>query len=328
MSVVGRLAPSPTGRLHVGNLASALLAWLQVRRAGGRLVLRIEDIDTPRCVAEAEPTLIEDLRWLGVDWDEGPLRGGSHGPYRQSERQAYYERGLATLIDAGLAYPCFCSRREVQEVLSAPHASFPEGTQYPGTCAALSRAERSRRAAQQPHAIRFRAQGRITVHDGIAGTVVHDLTVRPGDFVIRRKDGLFAYQLVVVLDDLAMGVTDIVRGRDLLDSTPRQLALFDAFGGTRPRTWHHPLLVDTQGDKLSKRSASTARDGLAKRGWTPAALIGAFCVLFGWKDRLVPHTPEAAISLWDPTTLAAETIQIPDAFFDGPEAFARWCGSR
>lgn len=320
-NVAGRLAPSPTGRLHLGNLSSSLLAHIQARQAEGRLVLRIEDIDTPRCVDGAESLIIEDLRWLGLRWDEGPDVGGPAAPYRQSERTALYDAALATLRERDLVYPCFCSRRDVRDVLSAPHAHFAPGTEYPGTCARLDRDEAAARASTEPHAIRFRASGRVTVHDGVFGALEHDLATHPGDFVVRRKDGLYAYQLVVVVDDAAMGVTDVVRAVDLLDSTPRQFALFDALGARRPRTWHLPLLHDARGERLSKRSAAVARDGLEGAGWTPESLIGALTHLWGWTDTAEPMSLDQAVRLWNPRTLARQEIRVPDAFFDGPQAY-------
>ncbi len=326
-AVIGRLAPSPTGRLHVGNLSSSLLAWIQARASGGRLIMRIEDLDPPRCVPGAGEQILDDLRWLGLDWDEGPHVGGGRGPYVQSERHDRYAAAIDALRDRDLVYPCFCSRRDVEEVLSAPHERFDPRTQYPGTCSELPGAVAWERADREPHALRFRATGTIEHRDGVTGTLCEDIAVVPGDFVVRRKDGLYAYQLAVVVDDAEMGVSDVLRGRDLLDSTARQLALFDALRVPRPRTWHVPLLVDERGDRLAKRSAAVAREGLETAGWSAPALVGALARLWGWASEFVPTAVDDTLTLWAPQTLAAPTIRVPDALLAGPDEFARWSRS-
>lgn len=315
----GRLAPSPTGELHLGNLSSLVLAWVHARATGARLILRIEDLDPPRCVPGADVRAAEDLRWVGVEWDEGPALGGPNGPYHQSERGSLYRRRLDALRRADLVYPCFCSRRDIRDILSAPHSPVPEGTQYPGTCAGLDGWER---ASDEPHAIRFRAMGEVTVEDRITGKFRQTLDTCPGDFVVRRRDGLFAYQFAVVVDDIAMGVTDIVRGRDLLDSTPRQFALFDALGGSRPTTWHVPLLMDQRGERLSKRARAVSRAGLAQAGWGPESLRGLLAWIWGWTERPEPLTAEALVERWDPAILDRETLVVPDAVFEGPDALS------
>lgn len=325
--VTGRLAPSPTGRLHLGNLSSSLLAWIQARQLGGRVVLRVEDLDPPRCVAGAEEAIVDDLRWLGLDWDEGPDIGGSSAPYRQSARGSVYDGAVARLRARALVYPCFCSRRDVREALSAPHSAFAPGTEYPGTCAGLPADAAWSRAAREGASIRFRASGLVQVDDGVFGSLAHDLAQQPGDFVLRRSDGLYAYQLAVVVDDAAMGVTEVVRAVDLLDSTPRQFALFDALGAPRPRTYHLPLLHDARGERLSKRAASVAREGLEVAGWTAEGLIGALFVLFGWLEAFEPVAAADALEFWRPDTLARTEILVPDALFAGPEAFRRWAST-
>lgn len=302
---MGRLAPSPTGRMHIGNLSTSLLAWVQARHDRGRVILRIEDLDPPRTVPDADQWIVDDLRWLGIDWDDGPDHGGAAGPYYQSARTAIYDAALARLLADDRAYPCICSRREVEELLSAPHSGFDSRTRYPGTCA------RMKRPVSGEAAIRFRAAGAISVRDGIQPPLTHDLAIEPGDFVIRRRDGLYAYQLAVVIDDAAMGVTDVVRGHDLLDSTPRQLALFDALGSPRPRTWHVPLLVDEGGARLSKRARATARPGLEALGWTAPALIGTLCKLWGWSDDDDPRDARDLVALWNPAALRRETLPVP-----------------
>ena len=321
----GRLAPSPTGRLHLGNLSSLLLAALQVRAAKGTLIYRVEDLDPPRCVEGAELEQQRDLAWLGVEWDEGAGCDAARAlPFRQSERRDHYLQALEAL--GAHVFPCFCSRRDIRDVLSAPHSAHEPGMEYPGTCHNL--AGGAERAAVEPHALRCLFEAEITHSDGIWGPMRADLRRRPGAFVVRRRDGLFAYQLAVAVDDAAMGVTDVLRGVDLLDSTPRQLAIHDALGSPRPRTWHVPLLVDARGERLSKRAQSVARDGLEHAGWTPATLRGALATLWGWADTLESLTVADLTEALDLTTLRVREIRVPDSFFDGPSAFAAWLGQR
>src|SRR5688500_128720 len=233
-ALVGRLAPSPTGVLHLGNARTFLLAWLSVRCRGGRLLLRIEDIDGPRVKPGAEAQLLEDLRWLGLDWD-GPA-------IRQTERLAAYQAAGARLLGAGRAYPCVCSRREVEEAASAPHESAGEGPVYPGTCAGrfASLAEARARSGRDP-AVRFRVDvDAVPFVDGFLGPQQGRIR---GDFVIQKRQALPAYQLAVVVDDAAQGVTEVLRGDDLLPSTPRQLLLYRALDLRAPAFTHVPLVI-------------------------------------------------------------------------------------
>ena len=227
----GRFAPSPTGDLHLGSAATALVAWLSARAAGGRLVLRVEDIDRPRVVVGSEAQQLEELRWLGLDWDEGPDVGGPRAPYRQSERASHYEEALARLAAQKLLYYCDCSRAEIARVASAPHPG-DEGPRYPGTCRAFGLRER---AWKRPPAIRLAVpDGVVTAADDLQGEIVEDVAARVGDFVLKRGDGIYAYQLACVVDDLAMGITEVVRGADLLTSTARQVVLARLLGGDAP----------------------------------------------------------------------------------------------
>jgi glutamyl-tRNA synthetase len=274
----GRFAPSPTGDLHLGSAATALVAWLRARRAGGALVLRVEDIDGPRVVAGSEARQLDDLRWLGLDWDEGPDVGGPHAPYRQSERAALYERALATLAAQGAVYWCDCSRREIASVASAPHAG-EEGPRYPGTCRASGM---SPRRFKRPPAVRLAVPDReVVVHDAFQGTVRQHVARDVGDFVLKRGDGVYAYQLAVVIDDLAMGVTEVVRGVDLLDSAPRQVLLAHMLGGRAPAFAHVPLVLDADGERLQKRAPRHTVAGLREAGTTGAALVGRLARALG-----------------------------------------------
>ncbi|HJW68790.1 MAG TPA: tRNA glutamyl-Q(34) synthetase GluQRS, partial [Candidatus Binatia bacterium] len=236
--------------MHLGSAAAALVAWLSARAAGGRFVLRVEDLDRPRIVPGAEARQLDDLRWLGLDWDEGPDRGGPAGPYRQSERADRYEAALETLGRQHLLYRCDCSRAEIARVASAPHPG-DDGPRYPGTCRDLGT---DARPWKRPPAIRLRVPpGEVVVEDTLQGIVRQDVAATVGDFVLRRGDGVFAYQLAVVVDDLAMGVTEVVRGADLLSSTPRQVLLSKLLGLTPPRYAHVPLVLDRAGERLAKR---------------------------------------------------------------------------
>jgi glutamyl-tRNA synthetase len=262
---VGRLAPSPTGRLHLGHARSFLLAWWHARARGGRVLLRMEDLDEERSRQEHAEGVLRDLEWLGLDWD-GPVA-------RQSERAALYAAALARLEGYGLVYPCVCTRREIAAAQSAPHeAEAP----YPGTCrgryASLAAAEAdSGRAA----ALRFRApRGARPLHDLLAGTFEEDVAEAVGDFPVTRRGGGAAYQLAVVVDDDEQGVTEVLRGDDLLSSTARQAALLDALGLPHPSWSHVPLVQDAYGRRLAKRADDLSLQELRARGADPRAVVG------------------------------------------------------
>lgn len=272
---VMRYAPSPTGELHLGNLKTAIEAWEACREAGGTLILRIEDIDTPRTAAGSEDGILDDLRWLGLDWDEGPDVGGPAGPYRQSERDRIYAAALDALRERGLTYFCTCSRKDLREA-SAPHD--PEGPAYPGFCREKPAAEQLAHPAGAAVRLRLRdpadasAPGVdpiINFHDEALGPQRFDLAALSGDFVIRRRDGLWAYQLACAVDDALMGVTHVLRGEDLLDSTPRQIAILRALELPVPVYRHVPLLADETGRRMSKRDGSYSLRELRERGLTP-----------------------------------------------------------
>ncbi len=259
-----RYAPSPTGAMHLGHARTALLTWLRARSEDGAIVMRIEDIDAPRVRAGAEAAILRDHEWLGLDWDEGP--------FRQSERLARYDEVLAALGDR--VYPCTCTRREVHEA-SAPHG---DPGVYPGLC---------RQGPLHPEreaASRFRMDEAEPFVDGLAGPV-------PGghrdDFVLRRRDGLHAYQLVVVVDDHDMGITEVIRGDDLLSSTPRQVALYRALGWEPPAWLHVPLVVGDDGVRLAKRHGAIGVDAYRDAGWSPERLLGVLGASLG-----LPPDPE------------------------------------
>lgn len=301
----GRYAPSPTGTLHLGNLRTALLAWLFARSSGGRFILRVEDLDLPRVQSGATAAILNDLRWLGLEWDEGPDVGGTLGPYYQSARQDLYAAALARLGERGLLYPCYCTRAELARIASAPHPGDP-ASQYPGTCRALTRSQRrTLEAAGRRPALRFRApEAPITFTDVITGPRTEQVAATTGDFVVRRSDGIIAYQLAVVVDDALMGITQVVRGADLLDSTARQLALFDALGYSRPRELAHvPLALDATGARMAKRDTAMGVAALRQRGITAARVLGDLAASCGIWPENEPATRERLVATFDPTSL-------------------------
>lgn len=298
----GRYAPSPSGALHLGNLRTALLAWLFARSAGGSFALRIEDLDLPRTRPEAASALLADLRWLGLEWDEGPDVGGPVGPYFQSQRISLYDAAFAALRARELVYPCYCTRAELARVASAPHPG-EDGAMYPGTCRDLSGAERRRREREgRRRAWRFRVpDGETAFTDALTGVVRETLTATCGDFIVRRGDGLYAYQLAVVVDDALMGVTQVVRGGDLLASTARQLALYDALGYPRPRLYAHvPTLRDATGARLSKREAAIGLDPLRARGAHPERVVGWLAASCGLAPDATPIAARALLGTFAP----------------------------
>lgn len=275
LDVVGRLAPSPTGLMHLGNARTALLAWLSARSQGGRMVLRLEDIDTPRVAPGAAVALQEDLAALGLTCDE-PL--APSGPYVQSERRGLYDDALAVLTRQRQTFLCSCSRADLMRAPSAPHAA-DEGPRYPGTCRhkAWPQVVKEAKQAGKSAAVRFCGGTRVSFVDGLCGAQEQLVD----DFVLRRADGLHAYQLAVVVDDGLMGVTEVVRGDDLLSSTGRQIALARALGFAPPAHIHVPLVLATTGERLAKRNRpATVRDVFA-RGVDPETLVGALAASAG-----------------------------------------------
>lgn len=258
----GRYAPSPTGRLHLGNLRTALLAWRSARERGAPFLLRIEDIDSGRSREKWVEVQLEELRAIGVDWDGEPVR--------QSDRHHLYREALDRLGEDGLLYECFCTRAEIREAASAPHGELPEGA-YPGTCRDLGPEERAeRRAAGRPPALRVRAAGaRVVFEDHLCGRVEKVLD----DFVVRRNDGDFAYNLAVTVDDADQGVGEVVRGADLLATTPRQLWLYDRLDLPVPSRFSHvPLLLGEDGQRLAKRHGAITLEERLEAGQSAAAL--------------------------------------------------------
>jgi len=261
----------------MGNLRTALLAWLFARSTHGQFVLRIEDLDRPRVRSGVTQTMLTDLHWLGLDWDEGPDRDGPYAPYTQSERLDIYRHYIHQLRDANLIYPCYCSRAEVAHAASAPQQGANDGPRYPGTCRQLTPKQcRQHEASGRRPALRFRvdASRAVTFTDLVQGTMTQYVQQVAGDFIVCRADGIMAYQFAVVVDDALMHINQVVRGDDLLTSTARQILLYEALDFPIPTFAHVPLLVDQQGKRLSKRTASTGLAPLRALGMTPEQVVG------------------------------------------------------
>lgn len=309
-TVRGRFAPSPSGHMHIGNALAALMAWLQIRRLNGTFVLRMEDIDTSRCRPAFAESLIRDLRWLGIDWDEGPDIGGPYKPYVQSERLELYEQALNRLSAEGRLYPCYCSRHDILAAAAAPHGLASEGPVYPGTCRNLSPEEARVRSRQKTPSLRFRVPDQeCSFIDGAAGRLSLNAS-SGGDFIVRRADGIFSYQLAVVVDDALMGITHVLRGADLLDSTPRQLLLYEALGWTPPRFAHVPLLMDPDGRRLAKRHGGITLAELREAGAAPEALTGWLAWVAGLTEEPYPLSAGELIPLFDLAAIPFDRITV------------------
>ena len=312
-STVGRYAPSPSGRMHLGNLCCCLLAWLSAKSSGGKVVLRIEDLDAVRCPREFADLLEADLAWLGLAADEGGSKGGPRGPYYQSERSAIYEEYYQKLVRKGLVYPCFCSRSQLHAA-DAPHRSDGKVV-YAGTCRNLTAEQAAERARQRAPALRLRVPDETWAFtDGHMGPYRENLARDCGDFLLRRSDGMFAYQLAVVVDDAAMGVTEVVRGADLLDSTPRQLYLYHLLDLPAPSFIHFPLLLDANGRRLSKRNADAGLDDLRDRA-TAAEILGKLAYLAGFNPSAEPKTAAELLPDFDWDKVPGADIRIPEGLF-------------
>jgi glutamyl-tRNA synthetase len=311
----GRYAPSPTGMIHAGNARTALAAWLSARSRGGAFVYRLEDLDPPRVVPGMAEAQREDLLWLGLDWDEGPDVGGPYAPYSQSERSSFYEDALRTLAAAGRLFPCRLSRKDLQAMASAPHgaeeAPYPPSLRPqdvdPDWFARLCGAERP------DAAIRFLVHDRpVSFVDRVCGPVTERVDLAVGDFVLKRRDGLYAYQLAVVVDDLRMGIDDVVRGADLLASTARQIQLLEALGGAPPAYAHIPLMVNARGEKLSKRDRGITLRSLREAGVRPEALAGSLAWSLGLLDRPEPCRPAELIPAFSWERIRREDWRLPE----------------
>lgn len=301
-AIVGRLAPSPTGHLHLGHARSFLLAWWHARSRGGRVVLRIEDLDVERARPEFVEATIADLRWLGIDWDGEPLV--------QSSGESAIADAAANLLARGLAYPCTCTRREIQSAASAPHAG-ESGPRYPGTCRGRwTSIEAAESATGRAPALRFVVrEGPVEIVDELQGTRTYDVARDVGDFPIYRRARSPAYQLAVVVDDARQGVTEIVRGDDLLESAARQALLQDALGLPRPRWWHVPLVTDATGRRLAKRSDDVSLASLRAAGTDARIVVGWVGRRSGIADARPGHAEEF-VSRFSMENLPREAVAV------------------
>ena len=305
--MTGRYAPSPSGRMHLGNLCCCLLAWLSAKSKGGRVLLRIEDLDTLRCPRVFADAIVDDLAWLGLSAD-----GPDPVPY-QSERSELYQHYYDVLADRGLVYPCFCSRSQLHAA-SAPHRSDGPGV-YQGTCRGLSPEEIAAKRKTKAPAWRVQVPDEVIgFTDGHMGWYEENLARDCGDFYLRRGDGVFAYQLAVVVDDALMGVTEVVRGADLLSSTPRQLWLYRELGLPAPQVSHLPLLLAPDGRRLSKRDGDQSLANLRAR-FSPEEVVGRLAFAVGLQDAPRPRTPQSLVSDFSWARIPKHDILLPENLF-------------
>lgn len=290
--------------MHLGNARTALLAWLQARAAGGRILLRIEDLDPQRSRREAEASIRADLAWLGLDWDDEQPR--------QSTRTASYAAAVERLDAAGLLYECFCTRAELRSAAEAPHGPGDDPPRYPGTCRGLSAGERARRRAEgRRAALRLRMPpGVVAFDDVIHGTVRQDVAATVGDLVVRRADGVHAYQLAVVVDDAAGSVTHVLRGDDLLGSTPRQIVLGRLLGLPTPTYAHVPLLLGHDGARLSKRHGAPGIVELRAAGVPPDVVVGSLAAGAGLVPEGTSCPPAALVADFAPARIGRRPVRL------------------
>ena len=304
--IVGRLAPSPTGAQHVGNARTYLIAWLNARKRGGSVRLRVEDIDSPRVKAGAAEQALEDLRWLGLDWDGEVVV--------QTRRLPLYESAMRRLQEQELVYPCTCTRTDIERAASAPHAEH-EGPVYPGTCASRNVADAR---SLGPHCWRFRLPDRTPAFvDSFRGPTEIDLHQVGGDFVVWKTTGTPAYQLAVVVDDADMDVTEVVRGDDLVPSTPRQMLLYEALGLPAPRFAHVPLVVGEDGRRLAKRHGDTRLSALRQAGVSAAGLRGLLGWSCGWLEQVREVSVEELLDRFTLRTIPLTPFLLTDPIVRG-----------
>ena len=306
----GRYAPSPTGHLHLGNARTALLALWYTRSLGGQFVMRVEDLDAQRSRPEFISANLDELRWLGLHWDEGPGMGGAYGPYLQSERFELYERALGSLHTSGYLFECYLSRKDAQSVASAPHGA---GTVYGAAQRRLNEQvkEHRQREGKMP-SLRFRVEPRtLNLDDEMLGHVTLD-PGESGDFVVRRADGAWAYQLAVVVDDTAMKISHVLRGDDLLPSTGAQILLYRALGAEPPAFAHVPLLLDTDGARMAKRRGSLTLSALRAAGVKPERVVGLLAFTLGLTERLLEAHPDDFIPGFELSLICKEAFRLDE----------------
>ncbi|MEZ6090850.1 MAG: tRNA glutamyl-Q(34) synthetase GluQRS [Pirellulaceae bacterium] len=306
---IGRLAPSPTGAQHLGNARSYLLAWASIRQRNGGIIFRIEDIDSPRVKPWAVRQAMDDLAWLGLNWDEGPDVGGPSGPYIQTQRCALYTNAISRLRALNQVYPCVCTRRDIEDAASAPHESI-DGPVYPGTCSMWNEGDPLPEIGS--FCWRFRVRdSHQSFTDDVSGAQSMNPARSLGDFPVTRKSGEAAYQLAVVVDDIAMGVTDVLRGNDLLPSTFRQLELYRAMKHPPPRFAHVPLVRGADGRRLAKRHGDTRLSYFREQGCKPESIVGWSAWSAGIIDRWELLSPSELLSVFD-----LQKVRLADTLVD------------
>lgn len=309
-NIRGRFAPTPSGRIHLGNIFCSLLAWLHAKSANGRIVLRIEDLDSVRCPRRNADLLAHDLEWLGLYWDEGAYCGTDSDEFFQSRRSAIYEKYFHKLEQLQLVYPCFCSRAELHAA-EAPHLSDGRVI-YGGTCRNLTAQQRQEKLQQRAPACRIRVpDNNISFTDGHYGRCSYNLIHDSGDFIIRRSDGVYAYQLAVTVDDALMGINQVVRGCDLLSSTPVQLYLYQLLELNPPAFFHIPLLTAPDGRRLAKRDKDLDLDSLRKEYDSPEPIIGYLAFIAGQLDKPEPLAAADLIKIFDADKIPHTDIAVP-----------------
>lgn len=305
----GRYAPSPTGDQHLGNARTAIAAWWRARSAGSSFVMRVEDLDEPRTVPAAVSANLEELRWLGLDWDEGPDVDGPHAPYRQSERHALYRTEIGRLKERGVLFECYLSRRELRELSSAPHGAAPV---YGERERRLNeRIAAGKRAEGKSPSLRLRVpEAQLRFEDAVYGPQLFDTRRDVGDIVLRRADDAWAYQFAVVVDDYAMAVAEVVRGADLLASTAAQLLVYRALGYSAPAFLHVPLLQDEEGERLAKRKGSLTLSSLRRQGVPPQRVLGLLAYTLGFLERPEPLEPNDLLDVGSLERLGREPYRL------------------
>lgn len=308
MTPVTRLAPSPTGKLHLGNAMSFLLCWLMARSRGGRVYLRMDDLDPARSKGDLAKEIIDDLLWLGLDWDPFST---TEPIVCQSKRSDHYHEALKRLEEQDLLYPCFCTRKELRSLAGAPHPG-DEGVLYPGTCLELSPAQRAKRLKScAPHSVRLHCPAdTIRFKDLVQGSQAFAKDQYGGDFPLRRSDGVWAYQLATAVDDGLLGVNLVARGRDLLPSTPRQIILANLLGYAPPQYAHLPLLLDSNGERLAKRQAALSLQSLRASGVSPARITGYLAYLAGISRDASERTPQELLPRFRMENVKKEDIRL------------------
>lgn len=309
-TVVGRFAPTPSGFLHLGNVFCTLLAWLYAKSQNGKIVLRIEDLDSSRCSIAKADALAKDLEWLGITWDEGAYVNEKHEDFFQSKRFDIYKDYFDALLEKDIIYPCFCSRSELHAA-NAPHLSDGRYI-YPGTCRKLSNSEREIKMQSRKPSYRVKVVDKgISFVDGHYGEMTYNLSEESGDFIIRRSDGVYAYQMAVVIDDALMHVNQVVRGADLLSSTAMQLYLYELLGLKAPSFIHIPLLVAPDGRRLAKRDGGMEIRILKDKLKQPEFIIGWLAFMSGQIDKFEPIKVQELLPIFNPNKIPKENIIVP-----------------